>query len=169
MTVFETERLHLRRLAVDDAAFIFELVNDPSWLRFIGDRNVRNLEDAKNYILKGPVASYAKHGFGLWLVELKADGTPLGICGLLQRDTLPDVDIGFALLPQFCGQGYAVEAGLATMAYGRTTVGLKRIVAITSPDNESSIRILDKLGLRFERMIRPNPNDRELKMFASEN
>lgn len=168
MTVFETERLHLRRLAVDDAAFIFELVNDPSWLRFIGDRNVRNLEDAKNYILKGPVASYAKHGFGLWLVELKADGTPLGICGLLQRDTLPDVDIGFALLPQFCGQGYAVEAGLATMAYGRTTVGLKRIVAITSPDNESSIRILDKLGLRFERMIRPNPNDRELKMFASE-
>ena len=168
MTVLETERLHLRRFTVDDTAFILELVNDPSWLRFIGDRNVRNLEDAKNYILKGPVASYAKHGFGLWLVELKADGTPLGICGLLQRDTLPDVDIGFALLPQFCGQGYAVEAGLATMAYGRTTVGLKRIVAITSPDNESSIRILDKLGLRFERMIRPNPNDIELKMFASE-
>lgn len=169
MTVLETERLRLRRFTVDDTAFILELVNDPSWLRFIGDRNVRNLEDAKNYILKGPVASYAKHGFGLWLVELKADGTPLGICGLLQRDTLPDVDIGFALLPQFCGQGYAVEAGLATMAYGRTTVGLKRIVAITSPDNESSIRILDKLGLRFERMIRPNPNDIELKMFASEN
>ena len=101
MTVLETERLRLRQLTVDDAAFILQLVNDPSWLRFIGDRNVRNLDDARNYILKGPIASYEKFGFGLWLVELKADGMPLGICGLLQRDTLPDVDIGFALLPQF--------------------------------------------------------------------
>ena len=109
MTVLETERLRLRRLTVDDAAFILELVNDPSWLRFIGDRGVRNLDDARSYILKGPVASYEKHGFGLWLVELKAEATPIGICGLLQRDTLPDVDIGFALLPQFCGQGYAVR------------------------------------------------------------
>lgn len=166
--VLETARLRLRQLTVDDAAFILRLVNDPSWLQFIGDRGVRNLDDARNYILKGPLASYEKHGFGLWLVERKAGDTPLGMCGLLRRETLPDVDIGFALLPEFCGQGYIAEAGRATLDYGRKTVGLKRIVAITSPDNVGSIKTLEKLGLRFEKMVRPNPADIELKLFATE-
>ena len=167
MTVVETARLRLRRLTVADAAFIFGLVNDPAWLRFIGDRGVRNLADAQNYILKAPVASYEKYGFGLWLAELKAGGAPIGMCGLIQRDTLPDVDIGFAFLPEFRGQGYATEAGRATMAYGRTTLGLKRIVAITSPDNDGSIKVLEKLGLRFEQMIRVVPDGPELKLFAT--
>lgn len=168
MTVIETARLRLRRLTVDDATFILELVNDPAWLRFIGDRGVRNLDDAKNYILKGPIASYEKNGFGLWLVELKAGGTPLGMCGLLKRDTLPDVDIGFALLPQFCGQGYITEAGRATLDYGRAKLGLKRIVAITALDNQASIRVLEKLGLRFEQVIQVPGYSSESKLFVSE-
>jgi RimJ/RimL family protein N-acetyltransferase len=168
VTVLETTRLRLRRLTVDDAAFILELVNDPSWLRYIGDRGVRNHADARNYILQGPVASYGKFGFGLWLVELKAGGTPAGICGLLKRDTLPDVDVGFAFLPEFCGQGYAAEAGLATMAHAREVLGLKRIVAITAPGNERSVRTLGRMGLQFERMIRMAPDAPELQLFASE-
>lgn len=168
VTVLETARLRLRQLTPDDAAFILGLVNDPSWLRFIGDRNVRTLDDARDYILKGPVASYEKHGFGLWLVELKAGGTPIGICGLLKRDTLPDVDVGFALLPKFCGQGYITEAGRATLVYGRAKLGLKRIVAITAPDNQASIRVLEKLGLRFEKVIQVPGYGSESKLFASE-
>ena len=168
VTVFETARLRLRQLTADDAAFIFKLVNDPAWLRYIGDRNVRTLDDARNYILKGPAASYEKHGFGLWLTELKADATPIGICGLIRRDTLPDVDIGFALLPEFCGQGYITEAGRATLDYGRAKLGLKRIVAITAPDNQASIRTLEKLGLRFEQVLQVPGYDSESRLFASE-
>jgi RimJ/RimL family protein N-acetyltransferase len=166
LTVFATERLRLRLLTEDDAPFILKLVNDEAWLRYIGDRGVRNAEDARNYILKGPVASYAKNGFGLWLVELKAGATPIGICGLLRRDTLPDVDIGFAYLPAFRGLGYAFEAGRATLAHGRAKLGLKRIVAVTLPANAASIRTLAKLGLRFEKMIRLTADAEELQLFA---
>jgi RimJ/RimL family protein N-acetyltransferase len=166
-TILETERLRLRQLGESDAAFILELVNDEAWLRYIGDRGVRNAADARTYILNGPVASYEKHGFGLWLVELKTGAVPIGICGLLQRDTLPDVDLGFAFLPAYRGQGYASEAGRATLAYGRTHLGLKRIVAVTKPANEYSIRTLVKLGLRFEKMIRLAPDAPELQLFAS--
>jgi RimJ/RimL family protein N-acetyltransferase len=166
-TVIETERLRLRRLDEPDAPFILELVNDEAWLRYIGDRGVRNTDDARNYILKGPMASYAKFGFGLWLVELKTGAKAIGICGLLQRETLSDVDIGFAFLPAFRGQGYAIEAGRATLAHGRTKLGLKRIVAVTMPANEGSIRTLVKLGLRFEKMIRLGPDTPELQLFAS--
>ena len=167
-TILETEHLRLRQLVEGDAAFILELVNDEAWLRYIGDRGVRNADDARAYILKGPVASYAKHGFGLWLVELKPGAGPIGICGLLRRDSLPDVDIGFAFLPAFRGQGYASEAGRATLAYGRTKLGLKRIVAVTMPANEDSIRTMVKLGLRFERMVRLTTDAEELQLFASE-
>ncbi len=168
MTVLETERVRLRRLTDDDAPFILELLNDPAWLRYIGDRGVRTPDDARNYIQKGAIASYEKYGFGLWLAELKAGGTPIGICGLLRRETLPDVDLGFALLPAFRGQGYTLEAGRATLAHGRTILGLKRIVAVTAPGNEDSIRVLERLGLRFERMVRLTPEAAELKLFASE-
>lgn len=166
--LIETDRLILRHLTVDDAAFILELVNDPAWLRFIGDRGVRTLEDARAYILKGPVASYAQHGFGLDLVERKADGVPIGMCGLIKRDTLDDIDVGFAFLPQYCAQGYGYEAAAATLAHGRKTFGLKRIVAITAPDNTGSIRLLEKLGFRFEKMIRFAPDQPESKLFAAE-
>ena len=147
MKVLETERLVLRRFTPDDAPLILHLLNEPLFLRFIGDKNVRTLEDAGQYLRHGPLASYAKHGFGLFHVSLKADGTPIGMCGLLKRDTLEDVDVGFAYLPQFGGQGYATEAARATLDYGLTVLGLKRIVAITAPDNTASMNVLNKIGL----------------------
>jgi RimJ/RimL family protein N-acetyltransferase len=166
MKVLETDRLILRRLSVEDAGFILQLVNEPSWLRFIGDRGVRTLEDARNYILKGPVEMYLRHGFGLYLVELKADAVPIGLCGLLKRDTLKDVDIGFAFLPGYWGKGYAHEAAAAVLTYARSALGLGRIVAITSLDNHSSIRLLEKLGMTFEQTIRLTEDAPEVKLFG---
>lgn len=165
MKVLETDRLIIRWLTIEDAAFILELVNDPSWLRFIGDRGVRALEDARNYILKGPVEMYGRLGFGLYLVELKDEGVPIGTCGLIKRDSLKDVDIGFAFLPSFRGRGYAYEAASAVLAYGKNTLGLERIVAIVSPGNDRSIRLLEKLGLQFEQRVQLSERD-EVKLFA---
>ncbi|MCG3206439.1 MAG: hypothetical protein FOGNACKC_00037 [Anaerolineae bacterium] len=166
MKVLETERLNLRWMSADDAAFMRGLLNEPSWLRFIGDRGVRTLDDARNYILTGPVASYARLGFGLYVVELKESGDPIGICGLVKRDFLDDVDIGFAFLPQYWRQGYAYEAASAVMGYGTETLGLKRIVAITAADNHSSARLLEKLGLRFERMVSYPGDGHDVRLFA---
>lgn len=168
MKILETARLQLRHIAPNDAAFILELVNEPSWLRFIGDRGVRTLEDARAYILKGPVAMYDRVGFGLYLTELKANGAPIGICGLVKRAGLEDVDIGFALLPRYRGRGYAHEAAAAVLRYGRDVIGLNRIVAIASSDNESSIRLLEKIGLRFEQMIRLPGGTEDIKLFSVE-
>lgn len=147
MIILETERLALRRFTLEDAPLILHLLNDPLFLRFVGDKNVRTPDDARIYLRHGPLASYARHGFGLYHVSLKVTGTPIGMCGLLKRDTLQDVDLGFAYLPQFGGQGYATEAARATLHYGRTMLGLKRIVAITAPDNAGSIKVLIKIGL----------------------
>lgn len=160
MDVVETDRLVLRRLTAGDAAFIRDLVNDPDWLRYIGDRNVRTLADARAYLRDGPIAMYARFGFGLYLVELREGRVPIGVCGLLRRDVLEDVDLGFALLPSFRARGYAFEAAAATLAYARETLALSRVVAIVSPENRPSIRLLEKLGLWFERMIRlPDGSD----------
>jgi len=166
MKVLETERLVLRRMSAEDAEFMLGLLNEPSWLRYIGDRGVRTVEDARAYILKGPVDMYSRLGFGLYVAELKEAGVPIGICGLVKRDFLEDVDIGFALLPGFWGQGYAHEAAAAVMEHGKSTLGLKRIVAITNPDNRSSIRLLEKLGLRFDRMIRTTADGPEIRLFV---
>jgi ribosomal-protein-alanine N-acetyltransferase len=166
MKVLDTERLGLRWLSAEDAAFMLELVNDPAWLRFIGDRGVRTLEDARDYIRNGPVAMYHRVGFGLYLVELKQSRTPIGICGLIERVGLEDIDIGFAFLPAFCGQGYAYESAAAIMGYARDTVGLNRVVAITAPDNQRSIRLLKKLGLSFENMLRLGEDQSEVMLFA---
>ena len=167
MTVLETERLSLRLLAGDDAPFILELVNDPDWLRFIGDRGVRSLDDARAYILNGPVASYAWHGFGLYLVELRDGGGPVGMCGLLRRDWLDDVDVGFAFLPRFRGMGLAHEAARATLEYGTGALGLSRIAAIVSPENAGSIRLLEKLGMSFQRMALPPGSEQEVCVYAT--
>ena len=166
MKILETERLALRQMKVEDAEFIFELVNEAAFIRNIGDKGVRTLEDARNYILNGPVASYAKFGFGLYLVELRETGEAIGICGLLKRDSLEDVDIGFAFLEKFWGRGFAHESAAAVMEYGRNVLGIKRIVAITSPDNEGSIRVLEKIGLRFEKMIRMPGSDEDTRLFV---
>lgn len=166
MIVIETERLTLRQLTSDDAPFILQLLNDPAWLRFIGDRGVRTVEEAERYILTGPVAMYERLGFGLYMTERKSDRVPMGICGLIKRDGLADIDIGFAFLPRFCGCGYGYEAALATMAYGKSTLRLKRIVGITSPDNLSSITLLEKIGLKYECMVRFPKSDDDTMLFA---
>jgi RimJ/RimL family protein N-acetyltransferase len=168
MIVIETPRLRLRHLHAEDSAFILRLLNDPGWLRFIGDRGVRTMADARKYIVDGPIAMYARCGFGLYLVERTADGAPLGMCGLIKRDSLPDVDIGFAFLPEFSGQGYAHEAAAAVMTYGKNTIALKRIVGITSHDNERSIKLLEKIGLRFERAVRLPKDEEEISLFGWE-
>lgn len=164
--IIETDRLILRHLAEGDAEFILRLMNEPSWLRFIGNKGVRTLEDARSYILNGPVEMYARLGFGLYLVELKPEHLSIGICGLIKRDSLEDVDIGFAFLPEYWGQGYAYEAAHAVVNYGAGVLGLKRIVAITSVDNDSSIRLLAKLGLRFERLMKLSDDSEPVKLFG---
>ncbi len=166
MNVLETDRLILRQLTTDDAAFIRTLVNEPSWLQFIGDNGVRTQEDAAAYIVRGPIAMYKRMGFGLYATVLKENETPIGICGLIKRDNLEDVDIGFAFLPQFWFQGYAYEAASAVLAYGRHVLGLQRIVALTLPDNLRSARLLKKLGLHFERLITLPNATKELQLFA---
>ena len=164
--VLETPRLTLRRLTVEDATFILALVNEPSWLLHIGDKHVRTLEDARRYIAGGPMAMYARHGFGLYLVERREDAAPLGICGLLKRDTLEDVDIGFAFLPAYWGRGYAREAAVATLAQAREVFGLARVVAIASPANTSSIRLLESVGFVFERALRMPGEDHDVRLFG---
>jgi RimJ/RimL family protein N-acetyltransferase len=167
LKVLETDRLILRWLSVEDAEFILRLLNEPSFIRFIGDKGVRSIDDARAYILDGPVSSYEQFGFGLYLTELKEQGVAIGICGLLKRESLEDVDIGFAFLPEFWNKGYAFESASAVMAYGRDVIGLDRIVAITSADNDGSINVLGKLGLRFERMIKLSGDAAEIKLFSS--
>lgn len=164
--VLETPRLKLRRLTGEDAAFILTLVNEPSWLLHIGDKHVRTLDDARRYIADGPMAMYARHGFGLYLVERRADAAPLGICGLLKRDTLDDADIGFAFLPAYWGRGYAREAVVATLAQAREAFGLARVAAIASPGNTSSIRLLESVGFVFERALRMPGEDHDVRLFG---
>jgi ribosomal-protein-alanine N-acetyltransferase len=166
ITPIATERLILRPLTAEDADFILELVTDPSFIQNIGDRNVRTLDDAKRYITNGPVASYAKNGFGLYLVELKDTGEPIGMCGLIRRSMLNDVDIGYAYLPRYWSKGYAIEAALTMKQYARDFIGLKRMVAVVDPQNTGSIRLLEKLGMTFERMVKLAEDDIDLKLFS---
>ena len=166
MTALETDRLTLRQLTPYDAPIILALLNEPSFVQFVGDRNVRTLDDARTYILNGPVASYAQFGFGLYLTLLRASGDPIGICGLLKRDALSDVDVGFAFFPQFWGNGYAKESALAVIDHGRKSFGLTRIVAVVSPNNHVSRNVLEKLGFRFERLVRLSDGAPEIELFA---
>ncbi|MGI8638415.1 MAG: GNAT family N-acetyltransferase [Pyrinomonadaceae bacterium] len=183
MKILETERTILREIIESDAEFIFDLLNQPSFIKYIGDRNVRTLQSAREFIENRYRKSYREHGFGLYVVELKTDfsilkseiqnpkskiRTPIGICGFVKRDSLPDADIGFALLPQFCGEGYAFESADAVMKYGREVLGLKRVLAITSQDNESSGRLLERIGFKYDRLIKLPHDDEKLKLFSSD-
>ncbi|MEH6990552.1 GNAT family N-acetyltransferase [Cytobacillus firmus] len=166
MKVLETDRLILRWLTTDDAAFILELLNEPAWIRYIGDKSVRTLDDAKNYILTGPMKMYSQFGFGLFLVERKEGSSPIGMCGLIKRDTLDNVDIGFAFLSRYQTQGYGFESASATLKYGHEQLDMERILAITSLDNRASSRLLEKIGMKYEGTIILYKE--ELKLFASE-
>jgi RimJ/RimL family protein N-acetyltransferase len=164
--VCESERLTLRLLdAQNDAAYILKLLNEPSFIQNIGDRKVRTLADARRYLETGPLAMYAQHGFGLFRTELKSTGEPIGLCGLLKRDWLADVDIGFAFFPQFWSQGYAFESTSAVMKWAREHKGLTRIVAITAPENHGSQRVLAKLGLKFAGTVY-SPEGQESSLFT---
>lgn len=161
-----TSRLVLRRLEFNDAAFLVQLLNEPSFLENIGDRGVRNEQDAHRYLREGPMAMYAKHGFGLWHASLKACGTAIGMCGLLKRDTLPDADIGYAYLPAHWGKGYAVEAAEATLRHGVEKFGLRRIIAVVSQGNVGSIAVLEKIGMRFEGMHSMDAGEPDVRLYG---
>ena len=168
MTSLKTDRLILRPFKVEDAPFILTLLNEPSFLRYIGDKRVRNVEDARHYIMNGPMSSYNRHGFGLCLVELKESHTPIGMCGLLKREELPDPDIGFALLPAFWNKGFAFEAATAVLGDARERLNVERVLAITSLDNDASIKLLERLGFTFERVIKLLQSGEQVKLFKYE-
>ena len=157
--IIETPRLHMRKLTIEDADFVFKLVNEPSFLENIGDKGVRNLEDARQFILEGPWTSHQERGYGEFLVELKEGGDPIGLCGLLFRESLNVSDIGCAFLPKYWRRGYAYEAACAVMEYGRSTLGIDKIVGLASEENLASIKMLEKLGMSFERMVKMSDDD----------
>ena len=164
--VAETERLKLREFSKDDAPFLLDLLNTPDWIKYIGDRNVKTIDDAREYAANRLISSYHRFGFGLYMVVLKSTSTPIGMCGLVRREALEDVDLGFAFLPQYQGQGYAQEASSATMDLARKKVKSKRLVAITMVDNESSINLLRKLGFNFEKTVNFPGEDQTLMMYS---
>lgn len=165
--IVATPRLELRELTIDDAEFIFKLVNDPSFLTNIGDKGVRNLEDARSFIVDGPWRRKQPPGYGQFLVELKPDRTPIGVCGLLYREALAVTDVGMAFLPEYCRCGFGYEAGSAVLEYGHATLGVEAIVALTSKENLASIRLLAKLGMTFEKMVKMSDDDPGTALFSS--
>ena len=165
--VIETERLILRKFTIEDAPFMLELLNTPTWLRFIGDRNVHSVKEAEQYLINGNIKNYSTYGFGFYLVEVKETGESIGMCGLVKRDSLDDIDIGFAFLPQFIGKGYGFEAASATLRYAQTVLQLNKIIAIVNPENADSIKLIKKIGLQFEKMVQLSFTDIELMLFGT--
>lgn len=159
MKIVETERLVLRTLQLSDAAFYLALLNTPDFIANIGDRNIRTITAARESIRNGPLAMQAERGHSIYLVELKEGGAPIGMSGLIKRDTLDDVDLGYAFLPAYFGKGYAHEAALAVLQHARHTIGLARVVAITSPGNDASTKVLAKIGMRFDKLVYLTPGD----------
>jgi len=151
--ILETERLRLRTFTIADAAFVLELLNTPGWLQYIGDRGIKTLEQAQSYLANGPIMSYTTHGFGLYMVELKEQHTAIGMCGLLKRDYLEDIDIGYALLSAYEGHGYAIEIVEATIQYAFTELHLMHLAAITDTGNERSVHLLKKSGFILKELI----------------
>ena len=159
LKVLDTPRLALDRFQPADAPFVLALLNDPGWLRYIGDRGIRTEDAAREYIVNGPMAMYAREGFGLWKTSLRDTGEPIGMAGLIKRPTLDDVDLGFAFLPAYRKHGYAREAASACIGYAREVLKLPRLVAIVSPDNAASLRLLCALGFARERTLEMKPGD----------
>jgi RimJ/RimL family protein N-acetyltransferase len=164
--VLSTARLALRWLTTADAAFMLRIWNDTDFVRYVGDRGLRSDEEARLALERGPLRLYAELGYGPDLLTLKSTGEPIGICGLFRRDGLPDPDIGFALLPGYRGDGYANEAADAVIGQARDRLGLTRLTAIVAADNANSVRLIEKLGLRFEQVLRLGGDDREACLYA---
>jgi RimJ/RimL family protein N-acetyltransferase len=166
--IHDTTRLRIRELTIDDAPFILRLLNTPDWLRFIGDRDVHNREQAIRYLENGPFTSYREHGFGLWCVEHLVENLPVGICGLLKRDYLDTPDIGYAFLPEWYYRGFAMESASAVLAMARANWGIEKLAAIVDPENERSIALLNKLGFRFQKELTVQPNNHPTWLFHYE-
>lgn len=164
MSLLNTERLALRQFQTGDAGFVIELLNEESFMRHIGDKGVRTLEDAHQYLNTGPIASYDRHGFGLYHVECRASGMSIGMCGLLIREDRQYPDIGYALLKKYTSNGFAAEAAAAVLDYGHNALRLNTIDALVNPDNDRSISLLQKLGMKFHGTVRVDgiPNDQNL-------
>jgi [ribosomal protein S5]-alanine N-acetyltransferase len=164
----KTERLILRKLTFDDSSFIVKLLNSPGWLRYIGDRGVKTEEDAKVYLQNGPLLSYEENGFGLYLVGLLESGNPIGMCGILKRDSLEHPDLGFAFLPEFIGKGYAYEAANAVVQYAGEQLGIKTLLAITLPENATSIKLLEKVGMKYNGEVKSPDGKDSLNLYKLE-
>lgn len=165
MIITQTERLTIRSLALADASFIYDLVNQPSWLEHIGDKGVRSLQDAETYI-QLVANSYQKNGFGLCRIEITSSSEAIGICGLVKRDSLQNFDIGFALLSEYEGNGYALESASAILQIAKEEYKLRRIAAICTPNNHSSIKLLEKLGFQLDPSTSPDSNGKPLRLFT---
>ena len=165
MSILETERLTLREVTLEDDTFVCELLNEPAYIQYIGDKGVRSPDDARKYISLGPLASYAQLGFGLWRVALKDNDTPVGMCGLLKREGMEHIDLGYAVLARFHGQGYARESATAVLVHARNVLKLGALQAVTTPENPASIGLLEKLGFKFDRMITLPGYDGERRLF----
>jgi RimJ/RimL family protein N-acetyltransferase len=165
--ILETKRLRLREFLISDSDFIILLLNSPGWLEFIGDRNVQTTEQAIAYIENGPLKSYLENGFGLSLVSLKSNEEAIGMCGLLKRPPLEHPDIGYALLPEHTGKGYATEITHAVMDHARHRLNLTAVCAITTPDNVASIKVMEKIGMKYSRIFQSSGDTRELMLFSS--
>jgi len=165
MKILDTERLRLRTVEAEDAPFYLALLNDPAFISNIGDRGVHSLAAARDAILNGPVKMQATLGHSIYLVELKDTGEPIGMSGLIKRDTLPDVDIGYAFMPAHRGKGYAFEAAVAVVKHAREQVGLTQLLAITSPHNSASNALLEKLGMQFDRIVHLTPEDTGTRLY----
>ncbi|MFZ6722383.1 GNAT family N-acetyltransferase [Undibacterium sp. Ji49W] len=168
MQILSTERLNLRVITTDDAAFYLALINDPSFIANIHDKGIRTLEAATESIINGPLISQAKNGFSLYVVERKDDAQPMGLCGLVKRETLKNIDIGYAFLPQYLGQGYAREAARATVEYARSHLQLPKLAAITSPANHSSNKLLQSLGFILEAVVVLDGETRDTNLYGYE-
>lgn len=166
MTLINTDRLSIRYIKVEDFNFIFRLLNDPSWIKYIGDKGIKTEDDARNYIQTGPLQMYKNFGFGLYLVTLKETAVPIGLCGLIKRPSLENIDLGYAFLPEYTGKGYAFEATKAVLQYGKEQLTIDKIVAITTIDNLSSEKVLLKLGFTFDSLIKEKNEAEQLKLFT---
>ena len=164
--ILETERLYLRRITLDDADLMLAVWNDPAFVRNVGDRGIRTLEEARDAVISGPLQLFSSYGYGPFVMVQKSDGARAGVCGLFRRDFLEHPDIGFALLPDYRGGGLVGEASIAVVKHARDDLGLEKITAIVSPDNAPSIGVIEKLGLSFSRMITMPDDEKEICLYG---
>jgi RimJ/RimL family protein N-acetyltransferase len=165
--IAETNRLIISKITLDDAAFFLELVNTPNFIKYIGDRNLKTVEDAKTYLKNGTLKSYEDFGFGFYKLLLKEENNKaIGTCGLVKREQLDNVDIGFAMLPEYEGKGFGYESCIAVLKLAKEQFKLNKVLAITLPTNNNSIKLLEKIGLSYEKRVKPFEDDKELLLFA---